>query len=174
MTFPTFVKIKSVISGSIRMLLGHWPISIVLLIAYLTSLWAHDSASDVVLTVGALGAIIFLPLVKQEKNYWLYIATFFLCIINDINLEQARYIADLVGFDWMTSWVAWMILIAVQGSVAAFVYLLLLYLFVFRLQGSASLLFKIPLCVLFLIAALGPACVMLWLFLGLTGIFGPI
>ena len=47
------------------------------------------------------------------------------------------------------------------------------HVFIFRLQGRTSLLFKVPICVFFLLAALIPAFFFLWLLLSVTGIFGP-
>ena len=134
----------------------------------------QEDENYVVPLIGAAGAIIFLPLFKWEKNIWLYIAAFGLCGINDIGPEGARRVADLMGFTWLDTWTASMIIFSVQGAVAAFVYLLLLYVVVFRLQGSAAVVFKVPICVFFLLAALTPAFFLLWLIAGVTGLLGPI
>jgi hypothetical protein len=98
----------------------------------------------------------------------------FLSVINEKRPEEARHIADIFGFEWLPSWVSGVIITSVQGAAASFVFLLLLYIFVFWLRGSAALLVKVPICVLFLLASLTPAYFFLWLLIGLTGVLGPL
>lgn len=100
-------------------------------------------------------------------------AAFWLCGINDIGPDDTRWVTDLIGSEWLNAWTASMLIVSIQGAVVALVCLLLVHVFIFRLQGSASLLFKVPICVFFLLAALIPAFFFLWLLLSVTGIFGP-
>ena len=171
MTFPTSAEIKAKVVGLVR---AHWPICIVLFLACFPSLFLLGDGSYLVHVVGVVGVVIFLPLFKLEKCLWLYSAGFFLSVINDMKPEEARHIADTMGFGWLPSWVSGIIITSVQGAAASFVYLLLLYVFAFGLRGSASLLLRVPICVLFLLASLTPAYYFLWLLIGLTGILGPL
>ena len=163
------IKLKMLVAGK-----EYWPIIVALIFAYLGVIVFSKDDGYVVQAVCAVGVAIFLPLFGLQKNIWLYIVAFGLCGINDIGPEGARRVADLMGLVWLNTWTASMIVIAVQGAVAAFVYLLLLYVVVFRLQGSAALVFKVPICVFFLLAALTPAFFLLWLIAGVTGLLGPI
>jgi hypothetical protein len=151
----------------------HWTVLIIILFAYWGGLWAQDYASCVVLAAGAAGVVIFLPLYKMEKSLWLYVAAFFMCIANDVSLSNARYIINTMGIEWLSPLAASIALVAVQGAIITFV-LLLLCMIIFRRQIGFYSLVKIPVCMLFLLAALEPAFTMLWLFLGLCGFLGPI
>ncbi|WP_298991861.1 hypothetical protein [uncultured Desulfovibrio sp.] len=153
--------------------LAHWPVFILLILTCWGGLWAQDYASSVVLAVGAAGLVIFLPLCKMEKSLWLYIAAFFMGIANDVSLNDARYITSIMGIEWLSPLAASIIFVAVQGAFITFV-LLLFCMIIYRRQVSLHLLVKIPVCMLFLLAALDPAFTMFWLFLGLCGFFGPI
>ena len=151
----------------------HWPVLMVILFAYWGSLWAQDNASSVVLAVGAAGADIFLLLYKMEKSFWLYISAFFMCIANDISLNNARHIISIMHIEWLSPLAASILLVAVQGAIITFV-LLLLCMIIFKRQVDFYALVKIPVCMLFLLAALEPTFTMFWLFLGLCGFLGPI
>ena len=48
------------------------------------------------------------------------------------------------------------------------------HVFIFRLQCGATLLFKVPICMLFFSAAVAPVTFFLWLLIGLTGVLGPL
>ena len=152
---------------------ANWPVFLALFFAYLGGLWAQDYASSVVLGVGAAGIAIFLPLFNITKCLWLYIAAFFLCIANDVTLNDAKYITNVVGIEWLSPLAASIVLVAVQGAVITFA-IMLLCTILFRSRANALRLIKIPLCMLFLLAALDPAFTMFWLFLGLCGFLGPI
>ena len=146
MAFPTSAEIKAKIVGLVR---AHWPICIVLFLACFTSLFLLGDGSYLVHVVGVVGVVIFLPLFKLENCLWLYIAVFFLSVINERRPEEARLIADTMGFGWLPSWVSGVIITSVQGAVASFVYLLLLYVFAFGLRGSTLLLIIVPICMVF-------------------------
>ena len=79
-----------------------------------------------------------------------------------------------MGLEWLPSKVASLIFTATQGALISFVALLLVYLLIFRGQGSAAMLVRVPITIFFLLAALTPAFILMWLILGLTGIFGPL
>ena len=117
--------------------------------------------------VGTAGMLVCLPLFKQEKNPWVYIAVFVLCSTG--TFVDAKHLTDAMGFEWLPRRAAAMISLAAQGFVASFVYLLL-HLYVFRLKGRSELLAKIPPCILFMIAALYPAVALCWLFLAAIGL----
>ena len=153
---------------------AHWPVFIALLCTYLGWLFYYADGSYIVQAVGAVGLVICLPLFRFEKNWWLYGAAFLLPVVNEIGPDEARPIADYLGFEWLPSKVASLILTATQGAVISLVVMLLVYLLVFRGQGNAALLVRVPITILFLLAALTPAFVLMWLILGLTGLFGPV
>ena len=79
-----------------------------------------------------------------------------------------------MGFEKLNAWTASTVIVPVQGAVVTFALALLLYLCVFRLRGSATLLFKVPICMLFFLAAVASIIFFLWLLIGLTGMLGPL
>ena len=163
MTAPTGTKAQR--STFLR---AHWPVIGALFIAYFGWwLLMREQTSVVIMAVGMAGMVICLPLSKQEKNPWLYIAAFVLCSAG--MLVDAKHLTDAMGLEWLSRRTAAMIFLSVQGFVASFVYLLL-HLYVFRLKGRAELLAKIPPCILFMIAALYPAIALCWLFLAAIGL----
>ena len=89
-------------------------------------------------------------------------------------MVDVQYIANAIGLGWLSSWSIVIIKIAVQGAIISFICLLILYIFIFRLQGSAALLVKVPICMLFLLAALTPTFLFLWVLIALSGLFGPV
>lgn len=64
MKFPTIAEIKTQFWGLAR---EHWPVCIVLFLAWFTSLFLLDDGSYLVHVAGAVGVVIFLPLFKLEK-----------------------------------------------------------------------------------------------------------
>ena len=162
---PAPADIKAQRSTFLR---AHWPVMVALLIAYLGWwLLMREQTSAVVMGVGTAGMLVCLPLFKQEKNPWLYIAAFVLCSTG--TLVDAKYLTDAMGLEWLPRRTVAMISLFSQGFVASFAYMLL-HLYVFRLKGRAELLVKVPLCVLFMIAALYPAVALCWLFLAAIGL----
>jgi hypothetical protein len=170
MTFPTSAKIKAKIFDLVCV---HWPVCIVLFLVFFTSLFLLSDGSYLVLIGGAVGVVIFLPLFKLENYLWLYIAAFLLSGINETRPDEVKHIASVMGYEWLPYWVSCIMISSVKGAAASFVYLLLLYVIVFRLRGGAILLLKVPICVFFLLVALLPTFFFIWLLLSLTGIFGP-
>ena len=147
---------------------AYWPLIGALLIAYLGWwLLMREQTSAAVMAIGTAGMLVCLPLFKQQKSPWLYIAAFVLCSTG--TLVDAKYLTDAMGLEWLPRRTAAMISLSVQGFVASFAYILL-HLYVFRLKGRAELLVKIPLCILFMIAALYPAVALCWLFLAAIGL----
>ena len=170
MVFQISAEIKA------KMLAGwkeYWPVFITLLFTYLGWLTLYSDDGYFMQAIGAVGVIIFLPLFKLQKNIWLYVSVFFLSGADKMWPEGAQWITTFMGFDKLTAWTASTAIISVQGAAVSFVCLLLVHVFIFRLQGDASLLFKVPICMFFLLAALIPAFFFLWLLLSVTGIFGP-
>ena len=90
-----------------------------------------------------------MPLFKLQKNIWLYVSVFFLSGADKMWPEGAQGITTFSGFEKITAWTASTAIISVQGAAFSFVCLLLVHVFIFRLQGRASLLFKVPICVFF-------------------------
>ena len=171
MTFPTSAEMKA------NMLVGwkeYWPIFITLIFTFLG--WLAFSRNDglFIQGIGAVGVIIFLPLFKMHKNMWFYVAAFFLGGAGEIWPEGTQWGTAFMGFEGLNIWTARTVIIPVQGAVTSFVLALLLYLCVFRLRGNAALLFKVPICMLFLLAAVAPVTFFLWLLIGLTGMLGPL
>ena len=171
MPFPTSAEIKAKWGGLVR---AHWPGVIVILFTFLGWICLQEDGNYFVPLIGLVGVVYFLPLFKLEKSVWIYVAAFGLCGVNDIGPEGARQVADLMGFESLDTWSASMVVFAIQGAVASFLFVVLLYLFFPNFRGSAALLFRVPICVLFLLAALTPAFLLLWLIAGLTGMLGPI
>ena len=170
MAFPTRAEMKA------SMLAGwkeYWPVFITLLFTYLGWLSLYRDDGYFMQAIGAIGVIIFLPLFNLQKNIWLYVTVFFLSGADKMWPEGAQWITAFMSFEKLTAWTASTAIISVQGAAVSFVCLLLVHVFIFRLQGDASLLFKVPICVFFLLAALIPAFFFLWLLLSTTGIFGP-
>jgi len=170
MVFPTSAEIKT---GMLAGWKEYWPVFITLLFTYLGWLSLYRDDGYFFQVIGAVGVIIFLPLFKLQKNIWLYVTVFFLSGANKMWPDGAQWITAFMGFEKPTAWTASTAIISVQGAAFSFVCLLLVHVFIFRLQGRASLLFKVPICVFFLLAALIPAFFFLWLLLSVTGIFGP-
>ena len=127
----------------------------------------RETTSAVVMGVGTAGMLVCLPLFKQAKNPWLYIAAFVLCSTG--TLVDAKHLSDVMGLEWLPRRTAAMIILSVQGLVASFAYLLL-HLYVFRLKGRAERLVKVPPCILFMIAVLYPAVALCWLFFAGLGL----
>lgn len=153
---------------------AYWPVFIALVLTFLGWIFYQAEGSYIVNVAGAVGLAICLPLFKFEKNWWLYGAAFLLPVVNEIGPEDARPIADYMGLEWLPSKVASLIFTATQGALISFVVLLLVYLLIFRGQGSTAMLVRVPITIFFLLAALTPAFVLMWLILGLTGLFGPL
>ena len=101
-------------------------------------------------------------------------AAFFFGCTEEIWPEGAQWLTATMGFEKLNAWTASTVIVPVQGAVVSFALALLLYLCVFRLRGSATLLFKVPICMLFFLAAVAPIIFFLWLLIGLTGILGPL
>ncbi|MCH5143674.1 hypothetical protein JMF94_01095 [Desulfovibrio sp. UIB00] len=155
------------VQGS-TLLWAHWPVIVALIIAFLGWwLLMRETTSAVVMTAGMAGMLVCLPLFKQEKNPWLYVAVLVLCSTG--TLVDAKHLTDAIGLEWLPRRTAAMISLSVQGFVASFVYLLL-HLYIFRLKGRAGLLAKVPPCMLFMTAALYPAAALFWLFLAAIGL----
>lgn len=153
---------------------AHWPVFIALVFTSFGWIFYHAEGSYIVNVVGAVGLAICLPLFKFEKNWWLYGAAFLLPVVNEIGPDDARPIADYLGLEWLPSKVASLIFTATQGALISFIVLLLVYLLIFRGRGSAAMLVRVPIAMFFLLAALTPAFVLIWLILGLTGLLGPL
>ena len=173
MTLPTSAEIKATLLASWK---DYWPVFITLLFTYLGWLALCRDDGYFVQTIGAVGVIIFLPLFKLQKSVWLYVTVFLLSGADEMWPEGAQWVAAFMGFEALHTWTASTVsavILSVQGAAVSFVCLLLVHVFIFRLQGDASLLFKVPICVFFLLAALIPAFFFLWLLLSVTGIFGP-
>lgn len=100
-------------------------------------------------------------------------AAFFLGGAEEIWPEGAQWVTAFMGFEKSNDWTTSTKIVPIQGAVASFV-LALLYLCVFKLRGSATLLFNVPICMLFFIAAVAPVTFFLWLLIGLTGMLGPL
>ena len=171
MTFPTSAKIKASFFSFAR---AHWPNILILIFTWYGSLIDDDYMGHVVQAVGAVGVIVLLSFFKLQKGIWLYISGMTLCFIGATDVVDSRHIAELMGLGWLSSWSLIIITIAVQGSIASFICSLLLYIFFFRSQVSAAMLVKIPICMLFLLAAMGPTFMAFWMFLALSGLFGPV
>ena len=171
MTLPASAEIKA------SMLAGwkeYWPVFITLLVTYLGWLALCRDDGYFIQAIGTVGVIIFLPLFKLQKNIWFYVAAFFLGGAGEIWPEGAQWVTAFMGFEKMNVWTARTVIIPVQGAVVSFVLALLLYLCVFRFRGSVTLVFKVPICMLFLLAAVAPVTFFLWLLIGLTGMLGPL
>ena len=84
-------------------------------------------------------------------------------------LVDAKHLTDAMGLEWLPRRTAAMIILSAQGLVASFAYLLL-HLYVFSLKGRADMLAKVPLCILFMIAALYPAVALCGLFFAVLGL----
>ena len=171
MTFPTSAEIKAKLGGLVR---AHWPIIIILIFTYCGGVERRDYMGRVVQAIGAAGIVVVLPIFKLQKNIWLYISSFILCIMGASKMVDVQYIANAIGLGWLSSWSIVIIKIAVQGAIISFICLLILYILIFRLQGSAALLVKVPICMLFLLAALTPTFLLLWVLIALSGLFGPV
>lgn len=171
MAFPTNAEIKAKVVGMVR---EHWPNIIILIFTWYGALVDDDYMGHVVQAVGVAGAIVLLSIFNLQKNIWIYISGVALCFIGAAETIDTQHIADTVGLGWLSSWSTIIITIAVQGSIASFIYLLLLYIFFFRSQISATMLVKIPICMLFLLAALGPTFMSFWMLMALSGLFGPV
>ena len=171
MIFLTGAEAKTIFLGLLR---AHWPIIVILILTYFAGLERREHMGRVVQTIGAAGVIVLLPIFKLQKNIWLYISSFVLCFIGAAEITDTQHITNILGLDWLSPWSITIIKIAVQGFFASFLYLLLLYVFIFRLQGSAALLIKVPICMLFLLAALTPTFLLCWVLLAFSGLFGPI
>lgn len=171
MAFPTRAEIKA---KSVSLLREHWPNIIILIFTWFGGLVDDDYMGHVVQAVGAAGVIVLLSIFKLQKNIWIYISGVALCFIGAAEIIDTQHIADVMGLGWLSSWSTIIIAIAVQGAIASFICLLLLYTLFFRLQVSAVMLVKIPLCMLFLLAAMGPTFMEFWMILALSGLFGPV
>lgn len=171
MTFPTIAEIKA---GMLAGWKEYWPVFITLLFTYLG--WFAFSRNDgyFIQEIGAIGVVVFLPLFKMHKNIWLYVAAFLLGGVEEIWAEGAQWLTAVMGFPKLSAWTASTVIIPLQGAVVSFVLALILYLCVFRLRGNTTLLFKVPICMLFLLAAVSPATFFLWLLVGFTGMLGQI
>ena len=106
--------------------------------------------------IWAVGVVFFLPFFKIHKNIWFYVAAFFLGGTEEIWPEGAQWLTATMGFEKLNAWTASTVIVPVQGAVVSFALALLLYLCVFRVRGSATLLFKVPICMLFFLAAVAP------------------
>lgn len=171
MAFPTRAEIKA---KSVGLLREHWPSIIILIFTWYGWLVDDDYMGHVVQAVGAVGGIVLLSIFKFQKNLWIYVSGMALCFIGAAEIIDTQHVADMMGFGWLSSWSATIITIAVQGSIASFICVLLLYIFFFRSQISAAMLVKVPLCMLFLLAAMAPTFMIFWVLLALSGLFGPI
>lgn len=171
MTSPTGAEIKAKIFGLAR---SHWPMIVILILTWYGALVDDDHVGHVVQVVGAAGAIVLLSFFKLQKNIWLYISAVPLCLLGAVDVIDIRQVADVMGLGWLSSWSFFIIKIAVQGAIASFVFLLLLSIVFSRLKITAAFLVKIPVCMLFLLAALGPSFMVFWTFMALGGLFGPV
>ncbi len=171
MTFPTSAEIKA---KSVSLLREHWPSIIILIFTWYGWLVDDDYMGHVVQAVGAAGVIMLLSIFKLQKNIWIYVSGMVLCFIGAAEIIDTQHVADIMGLGWLSSWSTIIITIAVQGSIASFICVLLLYIFFFRSQISAAMLVKVPLCMLFLLAAMAPTFMIFWVLLALSGLFGPV
>ena len=171
MTLTTSAEIKATLLAGWK---EYWPVFITLLFTCLG--WFAFSRNDgyFIQEIGAVGVVFFLPFFKIHKNIWFYVAAFFLGGAEEIWPEVAQWLTAVMGFEKLNAWTASTVIVPVQGAVVSFALALLLYLCVFRLRGSATLLFKVPICMLFFLAAVAPIIFFLWLLIGLTGILGPL
>jgi len=169
MAFPTSAEIKAKVVGLVR---EHWPNIIILIFTWFGGLVDDDYMGHVVQAVGVAGVIVLLSFFNLQKNIWIYISGLALCFIGAAEIIDTQHIADMMGLGWLSSWSIILITIAVQGSIASFICVLFLYIFFFRSQVSAAMLVKVPICMLFLLAALGPTFMELWMILALS-VFGP-
>ena len=69
---------------------------------------------------------------------WIYISAFILCFVGAAEIIDTQHVVDMMGLGWLSSWSTIIITTAVQGALASFLYLLLIYVFIFRLQGSKT------------------------------------
>ena len=170
MTFPSSAEIKVTLLAGWK---EYWPVFITLLFTCLG--WFAFSRNDgyFIQEIWAVGVVFFLPFFKIHKNIWFYVAAFFWGGAEEIWPEGAQWLTAVMGFEKLNAWTASTIIVPIQGAVVSFA-LVLLYLCVFRLRGSASLLFSVPICMLFLLAAMAPVIFFLWLLIGLTGMLGPL
>ena len=171
MAFPTKAEIKA---KSVSLLREHWPSIIILIFTWYGWLVNNDYMGHVVQAVGAAGVIMLLSIFKLQKNIWIYVSGMILCFIGAAEIIDTQHVADIMGLGWLSSWSIILITIAVQGSIASFICLLFLYIFFLRSQISAAMLVKLPICMLFLLAALGPTFMSFWVLLALSGLFGPV
>ena len=170
MAFPTSPEIKAKVAGLVR---EHWPNIIILIFTWFGGLVDDDYMGHVVQAIGVAGVIVLLSIFNLQKNIWIYISGMALCFIGAAEIIDTRHIAEMMGLGWLSSWSIIVITIAVQGSIASFICVLFLYIFFFRSQISAAMLVKVPICMLFLLAALGPTFMEFWMILALS-VFGPI
>ena len=99
-------------------------------------------------------------------------AAFFLGGAEEIWPEGAQRLIAVMGFEPLNAWTASTVIVPVQGAVVSFVLALLLYLCVFRLRDRATLLFKVPICMLFFSAAVAPVTFFSGCLLGSPGCWG--
>ena len=171
MTSPTSAEVKAKFFGLLR---KHWPSIIILIFTWYGWLVRDDYMGHVVQAVGAVGVIVLLSIFKLQKNIWIYVAGMALCFIGTAEIIDTQHIVDIMGLGWLSPWAIIIITIAVQGSIASFICVLFLYIFFFRSQISATMLVKIPLCILFLLAAMSPTFMIFWVLMALSGLFGPV
>lgn len=170
MALPTSPEIKAKVAGLVR---EHWPNIIILIFTWFGGLVDDDYMGHVVQAIGVAGVIVLLSIFNLQKNIWIYISGMALCFIGAAEIIDTQHFADIMGLGWLSSWSIIVITIAVQGSIASFICVLFLYIFFFRSQISAAMLVKVPICMLFLLAALGPTFMAFWMILALS-VFGPI
>ena len=170
MAFPISPEIKAKVAGLVR---EHWPNIIILIFTWFGGLVDDDYMGHVVQAIGVAGVIVLLSIFNLQKNIWIYISGMALCFIGAAEIIDTQHIADIMGLGWLSSWSIIVITIAVQGSIASFICVLFLYIFFFRSQISAAMLVKVPISMLFLLAALGPTFMEFWMILALS-VFGPI
>ena len=169
MTFPTSPEIKAKVVGLVR---EHWPNIIILIFTWFGGLVDDDHMGHAVQAVGVAGVIVLLSIFNLQKNIWIYISGMALCFIGAAEIIDTQHIADIMGLGWLSAWSTIIITIAVQSSIASFICVLFLYIFFFRSKISAAMLVKVPICMLFLLAALGPTFMEFWMLLALS-VFGP-
>jgi hypothetical protein len=171
MAFPTSAEVKAKFFCLLR---EHWPSIMILIFTWYGWLVDDDYMGHVVQAVGAAGVIVLLSTFKLQKNIWVYVSGMALCFIGTAEIIDTQHIVDIMGLGWLSSWSIIIITIAVQGSIASFVCVLFLYIFFFRSQISATMLVKIPICILFLLAAMSPTFMIFWVLMAFSGLFGPI
>ena len=169
MAFPISPEIKAKVAGLVR---EHWPNIIILIFTWFGGLVDDDYMGHVVQAIGVAGVIVLLSIFNLQKNIWIYISGMALCFIGAAEIIDTQHIADIMGLGWLSAWSTIIITIAVQGSIASFICVLFLYIFFFRSKISAAMLVKVPICMLFLLAALGPTFMEFWMLLALS-VFGP-